>query len=134
VHLFAEAVRNWTRGKGVNVILDLVGGAYLEANLDSLALKGRMMLVGTTAGSTAPFNFSTAMGKRLTITGTVLRARSAEEKALATSLFAAHVIPLLAGGVVRPVVDRAYRLEEIREAHLRLESNESFGKVVLEIE
>ena len=129
--LFAEAVRTWTNGKGVNVIIDLVGGAYLEANLDSLALKGRMMLVGTVAGSKATFNFATAMGKRLTITGTMLRARSAEEKAAATRLFAAQVIPLLAGGVVRPIVDRTYRLDEIREAHVRLESNESFGKIVL---
>ena len=129
--LFAEAVRGWTNGKGINVIIDLVGGAYLEANLDSLALKGRMMLVGTTAGSKATLNFATAMGKRLTITGTMLRARSAEEKATATRLFATQVIPLLAAGVVRPVVDKTYRLAEIREAHARMESNESFGKIVL---
>ena len=131
---FLEAIRNWTNGKGVDVVLDLVGGTYLEANLDSLALKGRMMLVGTTAGSKATLNFSTAMGKRLTIIGTVLRARSTEEKAAATRLFATHVIPLLANGTVRPVVDRTYRLDQIREAHQRLESNDSFGKVVLVIE
>jgi len=126
-----EAVRSWTNGKGVNVIIDLVGGAYLEANLDSLALKGRMMLVGTTAGSKATLDFGKAMGKRLTIIGTVLRARSAEEKATAVRLFAARVIPLLAGGTVRPVVDRTYPLAEIREAHARLEANASFGKIVL---
>ena len=131
---FLEAIRNWTNGKGVDVVLDLVGGTYLEANLDSLALKGRMMLVGTTAGSKATLNFSTAMGKRLTIIGTVLRARSTEEKAAATRLFATHVIPLLANGTVRPVVDRTYRLDQIGEAHQRLESNDSFGKVVLVIE
>jgi NADPH:quinone reductase-like Zn-dependent oxidoreductase len=62
-----------------------------------------------------------------------LRARSAEEKAQATRLFTKHVVPLLAAGSVRPVVDRVYKLEQVREAHLRLESNESFGKVVLEI-
>ena len=130
-NLFAEAVGAWTNGKGVNVILDLVGGPYLEANLNSLALRGRLMLVGTTAGSKGTLDFSRVMSKRLRITGTVLRARSAEEKATATRLFAAHVVPLLAGGAVRPVVDSTYRLNEIREAHTRLESNESFGKIVL---
>jgi NADPH:quinone reductase-like Zn-dependent oxidoreductase len=74
------------------------------------------------------------MGKRLTIIGTMLRARDAEEKATATRLFASHVVPLLADGTVRPVVDRVYKLEEIREAHARMESNESFGKIVLRID
>jgi NADPH:quinone reductase len=129
----AEAVHSWTGGKGVNVILDLVGGAYLEANLASLSLKGRILLVGTTSGSTASFNISTVMTKRLTVIGTMLRSRSAEEKATATRLFASRVVPLLTSGAVQPVVDRAYKLEEIRAAHERLESNESFGKVVLVI-
>jgi len=131
---FADAVKEWTNGKGVNVILDLVGGAYFEANLDSLALKGRMMLVGTTAGSQANFNFSKVMGKRATITGTLLRARSLEEKTTATRLFAMQVCPLLTSGAVKPVVDSTYALEDIRAAHLRLESNETFGKVVLVID
>jgi putative PIG3 family NAD(P)H quinone oxidoreductase len=131
---FADAVKEWTNGKGVNVILDLVGGAYFEANLDSLALKGRMMLVGTTAGSQANFNFSKVMGKRATITGTLLRARSLEEKTTATRLFAMQVCPLLASGAVKPVVDSTFSLEDIRAAHLRLESNETFGKVVLLID
>ena len=130
-NLIAGAVRAWTKGKGVNVIIDLVGGAYLEANLQSLALQGRLLLVGTTAGSKAMLNFSTVMQKRLRIFGTVLRSRSQEEKATATRLFAAQVIPLLASGAVRPVVDRTYKLAEIRQAHARLESNESFGKIVL---
>jgi NADPH:quinone reductase-like Zn-dependent oxidoreductase len=90
-----------------------------------------MMLVGTTAGSKAMFDFSVVMGKRASITGTVLRARSVEEKATATRLFEAHVVPLLASGTVRPVVDSTYPLEQIRAAHKRLESNETFGKVVL---
>jgi len=130
-NLFATAVRAWTDGKGVNVILDLVGAAYLEANLDSLAMKGRMLQVGTTSGSKATLDFAKVMSKRLRIIGTALRSRSAEEKATATRLFAAHVVPLLVSGTVRPVVDRTYRLAEIREAHLRLESNQSLGKIVL---
>jgi putative PIG3 family NAD(P)H quinone oxidoreductase len=132
--VLGEAVRSWTSGKGVDVVLDLVGAGYLEANLKALAPKGRMMLVGTTSGSKAMLDFGIVMSKRLSLTGTVLRARSAEEKATATRLFAAHVVPLLADGTLRPVIDRAYKLEEIREAHLRLESNENFGKVVMLID
>lgn len=129
--LFAQAVRGWTNGAGVNVVLDLVGGAYLNANLDALAQKGRLMFVGTTAGASAQLNLSIVMSKRLRLIGTVLRARSAEEKARATRRFAAHVVPLLESGRVRPVIDSVYRMEEVRAAHEQLESNESFGKVVL---
>ena len=131
---FVAAVNNWTNGKGVDAILDLVGAAYLEANLAALAPRGRLMLVSTASGAKATFDLSAAMSKRLRITGTVLRARSTEEKATATRLFARHVVPLLAGGVVRPVIDRIYKLAHIRGAHARLESNETFGKVVLLID
>jgi NADPH2:quinone reductase len=128
---FAHAVRGWTNGAGVDVILDLVGGAYFAANLDALAVGGRLMLVGTTAGARAELDFGKVMSKRLRLTGTVLRARNAEEKAEATRLFARHVVPLLARGVVRPVIDKVYALDDVRAAHERLESNESFGKIVL---
>jgi NADPH2:quinone reductase len=121
----------WTNSRGVNVIIDLVGAAYLEANLDALARRGRLVLVGTTAGAKATLDLSIAMGKRLTIVGTMLRARSIEEKATATRLFSEQVVPLLAAGTVRPVIDRVYKMEEIREAHARMEANESFGKIVL---
>lgn len=124
-------VMEWTGGRGVNVIIDLVGGAYLEANLNALAQQGRLVLVGTTSGANATLDFSLAMGKRLRIVGTMLRARSIEEKATATRLFSDQVAPLLAAGTVRPVIDRVYKMEEIRAAHERMESNESFGKIVL---
>ncbi len=132
--VLAEAVRGWTAGLGVDVILDLVGAAYLEANLNSLASEGRIILVGTTSGSQANLDFGKVMSKRLRIAGTVLRTRSAAEKAKATSLFATHVVPLLANGAVKPVIDKTYQLTQVREAHTRLESNESFGKVVLLID
>jgi putative PIG3 family NAD(P)H quinone oxidoreductase len=128
------AVEKWTSGRGVNVIIDLVGAKYLEANLKSLARKGRLILVGTTAGAQATLDFSVVMGKRLTIVGTVLRGRSQEEKATATRLFAEQVVPLLADRTIKPVVDRVYQLAEIREAHARMEANESFGKIVLLID
>src|SRR6266566_1879599 len=107
-----DSIMAWTNGHGVNVIIDLVGASYFEANLNALAAKGRLVLVGTVAGTQAMLNLSTVMRKRVTIVGTLLRARSAEEKATATRLFAEHVVPLLAEGTIKPVVDRVYRMEE----------------------
>jgi putative PIG3 family NAD(P)H quinone oxidoreductase len=128
---FAEAVSGWTKGAGVNVLLDLVGASYLDANLDALAARGRMLLVGTLGGASAPLDFRRVMGKRLRITGTVLRARSTEEKAAAVRRFAAEVVPLLARRSVRPVLDSTFALADASAAYARLESNETFGKVVL---
>src|SRR5262245_61377056 len=129
--LFLGAVKEWTNGAGVNVILDLVGAAYLKPNLDSLATLGRLIFVGTTSGSKAEVDYGVVMRKRLRIMGTSLRTRSIEEKATATRLFAQHVLPLLANGTVRPVIDSVFKVEQVHEAHKRVESNESFGKVVL---
>jgi NADPH:quinone reductase-like Zn-dependent oxidoreductase len=130
---FAAAAKVWTNGAGVDVVLDLVGAAYLAANLDALATRGRLLLVGTMAGANAPLDFRQVMSKRLRLMGTVLRARSTEEKARATRLFAAHVLPLLARGALRPVVDAVFDLRDVRAAHERLESNETFGKIVLQV-
>src|SRR5258705_8125155 len=132
--VLVETVAGWTGGRGINLIIDLVGAKYLEANLKVLAGNGRLVLVSTASGAEARLNLGTVMSKRLTIVGTVLRSRSAEDKATATRLFAEQVVPLLAAGRVTPVVDKIYKLEEIREAHARMESNESFGKIVLLIE
>jgi NADPH2:quinone reductase len=129
--VFVDSVAEWTGGRGVNVIIDLVGAKYLEGNLKALAARGRLVLVGSVAGTQAMLDFSTVMRKRLAIVGTVLRARSTEEKATATRLFVEQVVPLLADGTIKPVIDRVYKIEEIREAHARIESNESFGKIVL---
>ena len=131
---FADEVLARTESRGVDVILDLVGGAYFEQNLRSLALKGRLLLVGLTSGSSAQFNLSVALANRLTITGTTLRGRSIEEKADATRTFAIDVVPHLANGSVRPNLDRVFDLHDVRAAHEYLESNESFGKVVLKID
>jgi putative PIG3 family NAD(P)H quinone oxidoreductase len=130
---FADAARGWTNEAGVNVVLDLVGASYLDANLEALAPRGRLLLVGTLGGASAPLDFRHVMGKRLRVIGTVLRARSAEEKAAAVRRFAAEVVPLLARGRARPVLDSAYALAEVSAAYARLESNETFGKVVLKV-
>jgi len=127
----ASAAEKWTAGKGINVLLDLVGGPYVKASQKAMAHKGRMILVGTVAGGSYELDARYVMSKRLQIRGTVLRARSLEEKMAATRLFAAEVVPLLARGVLRPNVDSVFPLAEISKAHQRLESNETFGKVVV---
>lgn len=131
---FAEGVRAWTGGRGVDVVLDLVGASYLDANLDALARRGRMVFVGTMAGASAPLDFRKVMSKRLTLVGTVLRARSAEEKAAATRRFAAEVVPLFARRALHPVVETVLPLEQVGAAHTLLESNATFGKIVLRTE
>jgi len=128
---FAEAVQKWTNGAGVDVILDLVGGNYLAENREALALRGRLICVGTMAGAKSEIDLGLLLRKRVTIIGTMLRGRSVEEKAEATRLFASAVLPLVSRGAIRPVIDRVYPADEIRDAHERMESNASFGKIVL---
>lgn len=129
---FVELIHHFTGGKGVDVILDLVGASYFAANLESLALKGRLILVGLVGGRKAEFDLAAALSKRLQIIGTVLRSRSTKEKAEATRKFIAGVLPFLESGKVKPNVDKIFPVEEIQKAHEYVESNESFGKVVLE--
>jgi len=129
----AARVATLTNGAGAEVVLDLVGGPYLPASIAAAAPKGRIILIGTMGGRDASIPLGVVLGKRLTIRGTVLRARGLEEKIAATQAFAAQVGPLLARGVVRPVIDRVFRLDQIGDAHRHLESNATFGKVVLEV-
>lgn len=122
-----------TQGRGANVVLDLVGGDYFPEDLKSLAILGRVVLVGLTAGRTAEIDLGTMLQKRAHVFGTVLRPRSIAEKAEATQAFARDVLPLLAAGLVRPNLDRKFALSDVREAYSYLASNKSFGKVVLEL-
>ncbi len=131
-NIFAELIQSLNNGKGVDVILDLVGAGYFQANLESLNVKGRIILVGTTSGARAEINFSQVMSKRLKIIGTVLRSRPTQEKAEATHKFAEEVAPLFTSGKLKPNIDKVFKIEKVREAHEYLESNASFGKVVLE--
>jgi putative PIG3 family NAD(P)H quinone oxidoreductase len=130
---FAEIIKEKNASQGVDVILDLVGAKYFQANLESLNLKGRIILVGTPAGANAELNFGLAMSKRLRIIGTVLRPRPTTEKAEATAAFAKEVVPLFETGKLKPNIDKIFKIEEIRAAHEYLESNASFGKVVLQL-
>lgn len=127
------AVEQLTSGKGVNVMLDLIGGPYVKTGQKLMSLKGRMVLVGTVGGGNYELESRYVMSKRLQIRGTVLRARSLEEKIHATQAFASEVVPLLANGILRATIDSTFPLDQIAEAHRRLESNQSTGKVVIQI-
>jgi len=129
---FASIVKNVTDGEGVNVILELVGAAYFQQDLESLSQSGRLILVGLTSGSKAEFDLGLALRKRSRIVGTVLRPRSIEEKGEAVTKFASEVVPLLRSGNIRPNLDRVFPFTDAIAAYKYLESNESFGKIVLE--
>lgn len=116
---------------GFDVVLDLVGGPYVAGTIPALANKGRIMLIGTVAGRTAELPLGLTLAKRLTIKGTVLRARPLEEKIAVTRAFSEAVVPLLASGRLRPVLDQEFPMDAIAAAHRRLDSNQTFGKVVL---
>jgi NADPH:quinone reductase len=129
---FADEVLRVTNGRGANVILDLVGGKYFEENLKAVASKGRLLLIGLTAGRSANFDLGIALQKRATIIGTTMRARSSEEKADVTRAFIENVIPLIESGAVTPNIDRVFPATQVAAAYEYLASNESFGKVVIE--
>jgi NADPH2:quinone reductase len=128
---FAGEVLSKTE-RGANVVLDLVGGNYFSEDLKAMAVGGRTIIVGLTAGRTAEIDLGMVLSRRLTIIGTVLRARDLTEKAEVTRMFEIEVVPLLSDGRVQPNVDRVFPAAEVADAHRYLESNESFGKVVLE--
>ncbi|HVS60305.1 MAG TPA: NAD(P)H-quinone oxidoreductase [Gemmatimonadaceae bacterium] len=115
----------------IHVILDLVGAPYLDANLRLLGLRGRMVVVGLTAGARGQLNMGVLLRKRLTMVGTVLRARPIEEKIALAREFSERIIPFFDTGRLRPVIDRVFSFAEIRAAHELMESNQTFGKIVL---
>src|ERR1051325_5121729 len=123
--------KNVTGGGGFDVVLDLNGGPYFAASLEAMAPRGRIILIGGVAGGRTDVDLYQILGKRLHVIGTVLRARALEEKIAITTAFAREVVPLLASGTIQPVIDSILPIEKIQEAHRRLESNETFGKVVL---
>lgn len=123
----------WTGGVGFDVVMDLVGGDYVSPSLEALAPLGRLMLVGTMAGSRANVDLRRILGMRLTLRGTVLRGRSLQEKIAAMRAFSDEVVPRLANGILAPVIDSTYPLEAIDAAYARLESNSTIGKVVLTV-
>jgi NADPH:quinone reductase-like Zn-dependent oxidoreductase len=128
---FADEVRRATEDRGVDVIVDLVGGAYVREDLTACAPKARIVLVGLTAGGQAELDLRVILQRRLEIVGTVLRSRPLEEKIEAAQMLERSLSPWLASGTVRPVVDRIFPLAEAPAAHEHVASNATFGKVLL---
>ena len=120
-----------TAGKGINAVLDLIGGSYLAASIRLLAPRGRLILVGLTAGRSAEVDLGMILNKRAHIVGTMLRSRSLEEKISLAREFSERMLPLFESGKLRPVIDRVFPFTEIRAAHQHMESDSNFGKIVL---
>lgn len=127
----AEAVNQATYGSGVHAVLDLVGGKLLEASLRVVSSRGRVVLVGTTGGSKVEVDLGLLLRRRIHLFGTVLRSRPLEEKISLAREFSGAVLPLLSSGRVRPVIDAVIGFDQVHKAHERMESNASFGKIVL---
>jgi len=130
---FVEVVKAETGGKGVDVILDMVGGPYVERNLQALAVEGRLVQIAWLQGPKVQANFMQLMLKRLTWTGSTLRPRSIEQKGLIASALEAKVWPLLAAGKVRPLIHATFPLREAAAAHRLMESSQHVGKIVLTV-
>ncbi|HUP89553.1 MAG TPA: NAD(P)H-quinone oxidoreductase [Longimicrobiales bacterium] len=128
---FVDVVRSHTDGRGVDAVVDLVGGDYLTGNVQALALRGRIVVVGLVAGASAPLDMRLLLNKRATIVGTVMRARSLEEKIQVAQDVTRDVIPLFESGAVVPVVDAVFPMSEVVRAHEIVEGNRNFGKIVL---
>jgi len=128
---FVAVLRELTGGRGVDVILDMVGGDYFARNIDALAVEGRLVEIATLHGVKADVNIQTIMGRRLTITGSTLRSRPVAEKAAIAAELRQHVWPLLESGTVKPIVHATFPLREAAEAHRVMESSAHIGKLLL---
>ena len=128
---FVEAVKELTGGAGVDIVLDMVGGDYLPRNLECLREDGRHVSIAVQKGATGEVNLARIMQKRLTLTGSTLRARSGEFKALVADELSRAVWPHVEAGKLKPAIDSTFPLAEAPEAHRRMEAGEHVGKIVL---
>ncbi len=128
---FVSRVKDLTANVGADVILDIIGGDYLPRNLEALALEGRLVQIGLQGGAKAQVNLVGLLQRRLTITGSTLRARRPDEKGRIARELEAHVWPLLAAGTVKPVIHATFTLEQVAEAHRLLDTSTHIGKIVL---
>jgi putative PIG3 family NAD(P)H quinone oxidoreductase len=128
---FAAEVAEFTAKRGVDVILDHIGAAYLQKNLAALAVNGRLVIIGVMGGSDATLSLGRLMVKRQHIIGSVLRSRPKDEKAAIIADFGRAVLPLFANGRIAPLIDSRMPLDRVVEAHRRMEGSEHFGKIVL---
>jgi NADPH2:quinone reductase len=128
---FVEAVRETTEGHGADVILDMVGGDYIERNLRSAALEGRIVQIAFLKGSKVELDLMRLMLRRLTLTGSTLRIQSAEAKARMAKAIEAQVWPLIEAGKIKPVIDSTFPLKDAASAHARIDDPAHIGKIVL---
>ena len=130
---FVEAVKQATNSCGVDVVLCVIGGDYLDRNVSCLSQKGHIVQVGVMGGGTTPFNLGALMPKRAKLSGTVLRARPLEEKIAISQRFATEVVPLFESGKLQPVIDCRFALSDIAKAHAHMGANANTGKIVIDI-
>ena len=130
---FVKTVTEWCGEGGVDVVLDPVGAAYLQDNLSVLGLNGRLVLIGLMGGTSGELNLAAVMMKRLRIVGSTLRARPIGEKALMMDALKERVWPEIEAGRIRPIIEAEFPIQQAAEAHELMASNESFGKIVLNL-
>ena len=128
---FVEKIKELTQAKGVDVILDMIGGDYINRNLKSLALEGRLVTIAFSSGHKADISIAPLMMKRLTWTGSTLRPQSDEAKASIAASLRKNIWPLIENGTIRPVIYKTYPMGEAKEAHRLMESSEHIGKILL---
>jgi NADPH:quinone reductase len=131
---FASEIKQLTRDEGVHLIIDFIGAAYIEQNLQALAPWGRLVFLATMGGMHANVNLGLLMSKRIQIRGCTLRTRTLEEKLTVTRLFTTQALPLFANSSIIPVIDHVYPLEQIAEAHHAMAANKNFGKLILTLD
>jgi NADPH:quinone reductase len=131
---FAQVIQEKTAGKGVNVILDIMGGSYLNSNIAALGMEGRLVMLGFLGGAHAKdVDLMAILGKRATITGSLMRSRTREEKASIAEQLREYVWPVLAAGRCLPMIDKVFPLADAAKAHVRMEGGDHIGKIVLSI-
>lgn len=130
---FAPKVREATGGKGVDVVLDSIGGRYLEGNIASLAVEGRLVMIGLMGGARAEIDLAAMLMRRLRVIGSTLRTRTPADKAAIVAAFLERFGGALEAGRIRPVIDRVLPLEQAAEAHRIMKASEHFGKIVLKV-
>ncbi|ANI53830.1 NAD(P)H-quinone oxidoreductase [Pseudomonas sp. DR 5-09] len=132
---FAAVIAEKTAGQGVNVILDIMGGSYLNGNISALGMDGRLVMIGFLGGARAnDIDLLAILGKRAVVTGSLLRARTSAEKAAIADQLREHVWPALAAGRCLPIIDKVYPLAGAAKAHAHMEAGDHIGKIVLKID
>lgn len=129
----ADVVRNHTDGRGADIVIDIVGAGTVQDNIDAAAITGRIVCLGRLAGTQGTFNLDEFSRKRIDMKGVTFRTRSFDERLAAVALFREQMLPALAAGTLRPVIDRSFAFDEVNEAQTYMRENQNFGKVIIEV-